>query len=60
MEGHMSQKFEHTPGPLSAPDLLAALEAIANGTVDPAIWPDLAVRYEKFAAAAIAEVKGDT
>ena len=56
----MSQKFEHTPGPLSAPDLLAALEAIANGTVDPAIWPDLAVRYEKFAAAAIAEVKGDT
>ena len=41
----------------AAPDLLAALEAIADGSVDPAIWPDLAVRYEKFARAAIAKAK---
>jgi hypothetical protein len=61
----MSQKFEHTPGPsnarliAAAPDLLSALMAIADGSVDPAIWPDLAVRYEKFARAAIAKATGD-
>jgi hypothetical protein len=43
----------------AAPDMFEALKSIANGEVDPAIWPDLAVRYEKFAAATIAKVKGD-
>lgn len=42
----------------AAPDLLAALNAIANGTVDPAIGLYLAVRYENFARAAIAKVRG--
>lgn len=32
-----------------------ALVDIASGAVDPAIWPDLAVRYERFASTALVQ-----
>jgi hypothetical protein len=37
--------------------LREALRMIANGEVPPSVWPDLAVRYEKFALAALGEKK---
>ena len=43
----------------AAPDLLAALTAIASGDVPADAYPDLAVRYELFARAALAKLTGD-
>jgi hypothetical protein len=37
--------------------LREALRMIAMGEVPPSVWPDLAVRYEKFARAALGETK---
>jgi hypothetical protein len=37
--------------------LRKALTAIANGEVDPSIWPDLAVRYERFSRATLGETE---
>ena len=45
--------------PVDYDEILEALEAIATGNVSPSVHPDLAVRYEKFARAAIAKARGE-
>jgi hypothetical protein len=41
----------------AVPVMKEALQNIAAGKVDPAIWPDLAVRYELYATAILAALE---